>query len=586
MARTRRSQIPVESSWRMVEGENDSFDTTIIRDSFEEDFVMSSGQSQLTSSPPSQSQASQASQSQASQASQDSIRDFAENADDDQVILRAPFQPSLSSVRHASVDKERTPVPEFFMPTVGVSSPRHSSTRSTRTIRRISNDTSQVRRRAARRESTDDSSHEHSTPAKNTRRKGHAPSNAAQQQTISERFTSSAPGFLFDCLAWILSVAGMALRFSKWPLAILLSLYVFVGMATVGKDVITQSVAASLRPICRIPGVSLLNLEICPVNPLAPVSKSEARPLEFDDLMNAQAQFEQVLEASAESISLPMEMTQSESSVRDLRTVVRYSDLPGREELMYEFDGYIEIHRQIINDLQSFNTHIGGAVDSVVGMNRWTSRYIDSVAIRREAQDSLISRGLKWVLAPIQPTAFDEDGILEKYIEHSAFVVEKIEHLIQEAQAILRLLSHADEYLERIHEYVVRNDNAVKKERGDVLSELWTLLGMNNNRLRNLSAKLALLRRVDGQRKSAVVQLWSLVNDLGDIRTKVSDLRDRVAAPGLLADTSSIPLSVHIETINAGVERLEAARSRIRIQENERIQETYARGKEVPMIDS
>lgn len=564
----------------MVEGENDSFDTTIIRDSFEEDFIISSGQSQLSSLP------SQPSQEQASQASQDSIRDFAENADDDQVILRAPFQPSLSSVRHASVDKERTPVPEFFMPTVGVSSPRHSSTRSSRTIRHVSNDPSQVRRRAPRRESTDESSHDYFTSTKSAQRKGHAPDVASLRPTVYERFTSSVPDFIFDCLAWILSVAGMALRFSKWPLAILLALYVVIGMAAVGKDVITQSITASLQPICRMPGVSLLNLKLCPDAPLDLGLKSDARPLEFDELMNAQAQFEQVLEASAQSISLPMEMTQSESSVRDLRTVVRYSDLPGREELIYEFDGYIELHRQIINDLQSFNTHIGGAVDSVVGMNRWTSRYIDSVATRREAQDSLLSRGLKWVLAPIQPVAFDEDGILEKYIEHSAFVVEKIEYLIQEAQAILRLLSHADEYLERIHEYVVRNDNAVKKERGDVLSELWTLLGMNNNRLRNLSAKLALLRRVDGQRKSAVVQLWSLVNDLGDIRTKVSDLRDRVAAPGLLADTTSIPLSVHIETINAGVERLEAARSRIRIQENERIQETFARGKEVPMIDS
>lgn len=557
------------------EGENDSFDTTLIRDSFEDDFIMSSGQSQFTSSPPSQEQASQ-----------DSIRDFAENADDDQVILRAPFQPSLSSVRHASHDKERTPVPEFFMPNVGVSSPRHSSTRSSRTIRHVSNDPSQVRRRAPRRESTDESSYDNSASTKNTRRKGHAPDITVQRPTIYERFTSSVPDFLFDCLAWILSVAGMALRFSKWPLAILLALYVVIGMATVGKDMVTQSVTASFQPICRMPGVSLLNLKLCPDTPSDASLKSEARPLDFDELMNAQAQFEQVLEASAQSISLPMEMTQSESSVRDLRTVVRYSDLPGREELLYEFDGYIEIHRQIINDLQSFNTHIGGAVDSVVGMNRWTSRYIDSVATRREAHDSLLSRGLKWVLAPIQPAAFDEDGILEKYVEHSAFVVEKIEYLIQEAQGILRLLSHADEYLERIHEYVVRNDNAVKKERGDVLSELWTLLGMNNNRLRNLSAKLALLRRVDGQRKSAVVQLWSLMNDLGDIRTKVSDLRDRVAAPGLLADTTSIPLSVHIETINAGVERLEAARSRIRIQENERIQETFARGKEVPMIDS
>jgi hypothetical protein len=37
---------------------------------------------------------------------------------------------------------------------------------------------------------------------------------------------------------------------------------------------------------------------------------------------------------------------------------------------------------------------------------------------------------------------------------------------------------------------------------------------------------------------------------------------------------------VHIETINRGVDRLEAARSRIRAVENDRIREVLARGKE------
>jgi hypothetical protein len=574
MARTRRSPLPVENSWRMVEeGENDSFDTTLIRDAFEDDFVMSSEQSQITSS-------SQ------DQASQDSIRDFADNADQDQVILRTPFQPSIYSTRRASVDKERTPVPEFFMPTLQDGSPRHSSTRSSRTIRPVANDPPKVRRRAFRQESTDEGRHHHSTVTANTRSRGPLPNIAIQQANVPARFMSSVSEFLFDCLAWVFSVAGMALRFSKWPVAILLTLYMAVGMATVGKDVITQSASASFQPICQIPGVSFFHLTWCPDNPLASGSKSKAQPLQFDELMNAQSQFEQVLEASAQGISLPLEMKRSEASVRDLRIVIKYSELPGREELVYEFDGYVETTRKIIDDLQSFNTHVGGAVDSVVGMNRWTSRYIDSFAARQEAQNNALSRGLRWMLASLQPVAFDERSILDQYIEHSAFVLEKIEVLIQEAQAILRLLSHADDHLERIHEYVVRSDNAVQKERGDVLSELWTLLGSNNNRLRNLKAKLALLRQVDGQRKAAVVRLSTLVHDLGDIQTKVADLRDRVAAPELLADTVSIPLSVHIETINAGIERLEAARARIRVQENERIQETLARAKDgVPMID-
>ncbi|KAI0436997.1 hypothetical protein F4803DRAFT_540395 [Xylaria telfairii] len=572
MARTRRSNMPVESSWRMVEeGENDSFDTTILRDTFEDDFVVSSQQSQLTSS-------SQ------DMASQDSIRDFADNADEDQVILRAPFQPSLASTRHASVDKELTPVPEFFMPTVGVSSSRRSSARSSKTIRPVVNDHSQIRRRVYRQESTDGSHHDYSTPTPHAQGKYQATDEDPQSPNLSQRFTSSALGFVVDCFAWILSVIGMALRFLKWPAAFLLAIYMAIGIAMLGKNAITQSASASLQPICRIPGVSLLPLTFCRDDSLAPGSKMQS--LEFDELMSAQAKFEKVLEDSAQGVSLPMEMKRTEASVRDLRTMVKYSDLPARGELVYEFDGYIDSVRQIINDLQSFNTHVGGAVDSVIGINRWTSRYLDSVMIHREAHNNLLSRSLEWVFAPFQPAVFDERMILDKYIEHTAFVSEKIEGLILEAQAILRLLSLADDHLERINEYVVRNDNAVKEKHNEVFWNLWTLIGANNGRLQNLRAKLSLLRQVDTQRRSAVAQLIGMVHDLGDIQTKLGDLRDRVAAPELLADTTSIPLSVHIETINAGVERLEAARIRIRAQENERLQEALARGKnEIPMID-
>ncbi len=49
----RKQHIPVESSWRMVEGgENDSFDTTIVRDEEDEELILSSGVSRLSSQAP------------------------------------------------------------------------------------------------------------------------------------------------------------------------------------------------------------------------------------------------------------------------------------------------------------------------------------------------------------------------------------------------------------------------------------------------------------------------------------------------------------------------------------------------------
>ncbi|KAI0599876.1 hypothetical protein F4775DRAFT_548658 [Biscogniauxia sp. FL1348] len=563
----RQNKLPVDSSWRMVEGENDSFDTTVVQDPLEDEFITSSGQSQMSSSTQ-------------PFGSQDSISDFANKADEDQVILRAPFQPSLMSTRHASLDKERTPVPEFFMPTVDVKNPRRNSTKSTKPIRPPGvNEQQQVRRRAYRQDSFDTTPTARYYNNQPPRRRSGS-HDSIPRPTLFQRLTSSLPEFLFNTAAWALSIIGMALRYAKWPLAIILAIYMTIGATMMAKTMITESISASLSPVCRLPGLSLMDLPFCAETPPMRGKDGTHHSVEFDELMTVQSQFEKVLEDSAQGVSLPMEMKRSEASVRDLRTMVRFSDLPARDELVYEFDGYIETVRAVASDLQTFNTHVGSAVDSVISINRWTSRYIDTIAANREANDNLISRGIQWAFSPFQPSVFDERILLDKYIEHTALVSDKIANLILEAQATLRLLSQAENNLQLINEHVVRSGNEVKEKRSEVFWDIWTLVGANNRRLHNLRAQLSLLHLVDTQRSSAVDQLVSLVHDLGDIQTKLSDLRDRVAAPELLGDRTSVPLSVHIETINAGVERLESARSRIRAEENERLQRALARARE------
>ncbi|KAI0126371.1 hypothetical protein BJ170DRAFT_403595 [Xylariales sp. AK1849] len=567
---SKHGNLPVESSWRMVEGsENDSFDTSIVQDPYEDDLIISSGPSQIS-----------ASSQGLSIGSQDSIRDFATNADEDQVILRAPFHPSLASTRHTSVDKERTPVPEFFMPTVPVESPRRSN-RSSRTVRPSVEEQVQVRRRGFRQESNDGSPQKQQHAARGRFRRYDSDSSPQRRPATSwDRFNAAVPDALFETAAWCLSVFGMALRYAKWPLALVLAVYMTIGAGMIAKNIITDSITTSMSPLCRIPGASLLDLPFCPALPPVPGSNG-TRPVEFDELMSVQSKFEQVLESSASGVSLPMEMKRSEAVVRDLRTLIKYAkDLPAREELVYEFDGYIDSMRDISNDLLSFNTHVGSAVDSVISINRWTSRYIDSISMAREANNNLLSRWGNWVFSPFQPAIFDERMLLDKYVEHTALVSDKIANLIVEAQGVLRVLNQAENHLQLINEHVVRSNNDVKEKQSEVFWTLWTLVGANTRRLHNLKAQLGLLRLVEAQRTSAVDQLVGLVHDLGDIQTKLSDLRDRVAAPELVADQSSIPLSVHIETINAGVERLESARSRIRAEENDRIHQALNRAKD------
>ncbi|KAK8008986.1 hypothetical protein PG991_011537 [Apiospora marii] len=568
--RGRQADLPVESSWRMVEGgENDSFDTSIVNDPYEDEVVFSTQPSQLSSSQG------------LSLNSQDSIRDFANDADEEQVIMRAPFQPSLASTRHTSMDKDQTPVPEFFMPKVPMESPRRS-VRSSRTIQ-PEYDERVVTRRRMNRQPSDASGQAYQrrhVPDRRPQRDSH------KTDSLWDRFAASTPSFIFDVVAWCLSILGMALNIAKYPLAICLAVYILLGAGMMVRNMVTNSISTSLSPLCRIPGASMLDLPFCPDLPTVPGSAGKM-PVEFDELMNVQSNFEKVLEDSAKGVSLPMEMKRAEASVRDLRTLIKHSDLPGREELVYEFDGYIDNVRTIATDLQTFNTHVGGAVDSVISINRWTSRYIDSIAAEREANDNIVARWSGWLFSPFTPQVFDERMLLDKYVEHTGLVSDKIANLIVEAQAALRLLSQAENNLELINDHVVRSGNDLKAKKSEVFWDLWTLVGANNKRLHNLKAQLGLLEQVETQRTSAVEQLIGLVHDLGDIQTKLSDLRDRVVAPELLADQTSIPLSVHIETINAGVERLESARSRIRAEENDRMQQALsrARGVDERLID-
>src|SRR4051812_35101480 len=118
MAGSRKRELHVESSWRMVEGENDSFDTSILHD---DDNIITS-----SASDPSQFSGSQpfsfGSQPFSISGSQDDqLQNFLDKAEtDEQVILKSPFRPSVpSSVRQSSREnmRHRSPDPEFIMPT-------------------------------------------------------------------------------------------------------------------------------------------------------------------------------------------------------------------------------------------------------------------------------------------------------------------------------------------------------------------------------------------------------------------------------------------------------------------------------------
>ncbi|KAK3301052.1 uncharacterized protein B0H64DRAFT_382492 [Chaetomium fimeti] len=594
MARTTRSSVkrefPPESSWRMVEGgENDSFDTSILHD--DDDFIGSSGSQPVGS----QSFSIGGSQPWSIGGSQDdSIENFLSKAEDDeQVLLRSPFRPSVpKAVRESSRENLRQrspePEPEFYMPKVDVASPRRASTRSSTTIRASVPPPSppRVRRRQAAAPAS---------PAKGRRVREDEKTSRGERAALGEGSRASTSLFtaLFNAVSWALEVVGLALRYAKKPLAILVSLYITFGGVIVLQNMASKSIYMSLSPICRIPGVSWMDLPFCPeLKPAEGGRKGDGQPIRFDGLMHAQDKFQRVAEMAADGLSLPMEMKRSESSIRDLRTVVRYSSLMSKEELILEFDGFIDTAQTVTSVLQRFNTRVSSTVDWVISITRWTSRNLEPFdkSSNRDDQSGvagLIGAWTDWLLSPFQPTLLSERYLLDRYIEHTELVSDKVARLILEAREVLHSLARAEEHLDAIYNFVTRTHKTVQGRKDDILWTLWTLVGANNRRLSNYNSQLALLKQVDGQRSGAVRLVNELIVELEKIQASLGDLKGRVSEPGLLRDQAEIPLSVHIETINRGVERLEEARGRIRSIEDERIKEVLARGKgEEKLIDA
>ncbi|KAL6860056.1 hypothetical protein ACO1O0_004081 [Amphichorda felina] len=574
MASSRRQPSSASGSWRIVEGENDSFDTTLAP-SLDDDFsVPSSGQP--SSAFPSQLSAT--SQGALSMGSQDSIRDFSRHQDDPDNIMREPFRPTLPSARGTSYSGSTiTARPsadlEFKMPRIDVEGAARRTTRGARM--ETDGGDAQLRRRDV-----------NMLGAAYRRRTGpraqYAEGDEQLPQTVGERMADSLPKALLEVLMWALGVITLAFRYAQRPLALLLAIYVSFGAIIVTQNIVTKSIYVSLSPICRFPGATFLNLPFCPTSPPSPSSNDSASSnLEFDDLVGAQGKLEQVLEISAEGISLPYEMKRSEMSIRDLRTLVKASEIPSRDELVHEFNSFIDVSRRSASELQRFNTHCGSAVDSVISINRWTSRYIDSLAAPNDSAGphdfSLITRWTSWLFTPFMPTDryFTERMILEKYVEHTAQVSDRIAILILEAQSILGLLARAEDHLALIHDVSSRNSDSVASRRKDAMWSLWTMVGGNTAHLHNLSQQESLLQKVTSQRGAAVDRVSKLMLELQRIQSDIEDLRDRVAAPELHTATghTSIPLSVHIETIDRGIDRLEEARRRISAAETDRVRE-------------
>lgn len=365
---------------------------------------------------------------------------------------------------------------------------------------------------------------------------------------------------LAPIFSWVYDVLLNSLHFLKTPISLFLAFYLFLVLGQITQNFLTSSLSNALSPLCRFPGATVL-VPSCKTRISPPDT-----PVEFEELMSVQSQFEDVLSASANSVSLPLDMKRSETSIRDLRAIVRFSTLQAKNELSLEFDGFIETARIASYDLQRFNGHVGRAVDSVLSTARWTARILDDIALAKNNYGLLPTFIKNRILAPFKPLRqTPEARLLDQYIVHTQAISSEITRLITEAQALLYVLQNLEDRLETIHEIALRENVAAQGNKDDLLAHLWTMLGGNRAKLHKYNDQLRLLRQVGEYRKNAYTHVSNMIVKLQAMGSELESLRERVGSAEVERDAGAeVPLRAHIESIEMGVDRLEKARDAAR----------------------
>ncbi|KAK7181873.1 hypothetical protein DPSP01_009473 [Paraphaeosphaeria sporulosa] len=339
-----------------------------------------------------------------------------------------------------------------------------------------------------------------------------------------------------------------------------------------GSIYLKNSFQATLAPMCSLPLSGYL-LPFCDTMP----NNHQAN---FEELVNIQSSFEDVLEANKDSYALPANMKKSQVAMRDLRIQVRFSNLPSRAELENEFDSFIETAREASDDLAKYNARIGYVTDQVISTNKWTLTVLNGI-VATEANKGALSEAVKHmnIFSVFRgPPETLEQRIFVQYLNHVSKLKDDVSSLIVFSESLMALLNNLDARLDIIADIAMRDDNTVNRDREELLADLWSKLGGNRSSKAANAKSLQLLRDVLRYRANAVQLVSATLLKLREISTGLENLRDGIAAPEVVGFREDYPLQWHIDVVSRSVERLRDARGENMAIERETIRKGMREG--------
>ncbi|KAG6857388.1 hypothetical protein H0H87_004750 [Tephrocybe sp. NHM501043] len=250
-------------------------------------------------------------------------------------IAKSPYLSEWEDLEDIE-NQPRPPTPDSSSVRAGVSSPRK---------RRFSHRTTYIASPARKQPSAP------STPSKLRR----APRRSMAREEVLDGAIEGAT-FTFK---YFFDIISTAIRLLRWPLAILL----FLWLLSLFTSRVLSTFGGAFAPLCLLPG--LYGSRFCePPSAAAPGIPGPPRWADYPKFIDVQSStFEHLLDGSVGGSGLSLELKKAEMATSDLVTLVRVSDLKARETLGNTLTEFVEDAKKTGRDLQKLSSKVGGAVD-------------------------------------------------------------------------------------------------------------------------------------------------------------------------------------------------------------------------------
>ena len=161
---------------------------------------------------------------------------------------------------------------------------------------------------------------------------------------------------------YVFDIFGTTLRLLRIPFAGLLFLYIFAFL-------VTQASAAfrtAFSPICWVPFIS--SSRLCYTAPLKP---KVPRWADYPKLVQTESSIlEKLLDESVENAGLSLDIKKSEMATSDLVTLVKFSELKSKDQLVEHLETFIDDSKKTGRALQRLGSRVNGAVDRYIELSQ------------------------------------------------------------------------------------------------------------------------------------------------------------------------------------------------------------------------